>query len=120
MRRRDFLNISSGMMATVALDPSEFARKKNRIDAAWYRRERRFAELPVGRVAYVERGRGPAALFVHGYEKCSAAELLALRADSNELRQTMSCRGSTGGARFVHRDHVEKGSPMRHFCSPNA
>jgi len=55
------------MMATVALDRSEFARKKNRIDAAWYRRERRFAELPVGRVAYVERGRGPAALFVHGY-----------------------------------------------------
>ena len=54
-------------MATVALDPSEFARKKNRMDAAWYRRERRFAELPVGRVAYVERGRGPAALFVHGY-----------------------------------------------------
>src|SRR2546427_10671487 len=67
MRRRDFLNISSGMMATVALDRSEFARKKNRIDAAWYRRERRFAELPVGRVAYVERGRGPAALVVHGY-----------------------------------------------------
>src|SRR6266850_1058947 len=67
MRRRDFLNISSGMMATVALDPSEFARKKNRIDAAWYRRERRFAELPVGRVAYVERGRGQATLFVHGH-----------------------------------------------------
>jgi haloalkane dehalogenase len=67
MRRRDFLNISSGMMATVALGPSEFARKKERIDVAWYRRERRFAELPVSRVAYVERGRGPVALFVHGY-----------------------------------------------------
>jgi haloalkane dehalogenase len=67
MRRRDFLNISSGMMATVALGSSEFARKKDGIDAAWYRRERRFAELRVSRIAYVERGRGPVALFVHGY-----------------------------------------------------
>ena len=38
-----------------------------KIDAAWYHRWRRFIELPVSRVAYVERGRGPAALFVHGY-----------------------------------------------------
>src|SRR5690349_16579483 len=29
--------------------------------------ERRFANLPQGRVAYVDRGRGPAALFLHGF-----------------------------------------------------
>jgi hypothetical protein len=28
---------------------------------------RQFAELPQGRIAYVERGSGPAALFLHGY-----------------------------------------------------
>ncbi|MDQ3135342.1 MAG: alpha/beta fold hydrolase, partial [Acidobacteriota bacterium] len=55
------------MMAMVALAPHGFAKELERIDAAWYRRSRRFAELPVSRVAYVERGRGPAALFVHGY-----------------------------------------------------
>jgi pimeloyl-ACP methyl ester carboxylesterase len=31
-----------------------------------FHRERRFAGTPFGRIAYVERGRGPAALFVHG------------------------------------------------------
>jgi pimeloyl-ACP methyl ester carboxylesterase len=37
------------------------------IDAAWYRHNRRFAHLPMARVAYVEAGRGPAALFLHGF-----------------------------------------------------
>ncbi|HMF65452.1 MAG TPA: alpha/beta hydrolase [Edaphobacter sp.] len=54
-------------MAAVTLDPRRFAKWAERIDAAWYRRSRRFVELPVSRVAYVEHGRGPAALFVHGY-----------------------------------------------------
>jgi haloalkane dehalogenase len=67
VRRRDFLKLSSGMMATAALRRSGFAGEKERIDAAWYSRSRRFAELSVSRVAYVERGRGPVALFVHGY-----------------------------------------------------
>ncbi len=54
-------------MATVALDRPGVANAPEKIDAAWYHRWRRFIELPVSRVAYVERGRGPAALFVHGY-----------------------------------------------------
>src|SRR4029077_6558259 len=37
------------------------------IGAAWYKQRRRFAGLPMSRVAYVERGSGPAAVFVHGY-----------------------------------------------------
>jgi pimeloyl-ACP methyl ester carboxylesterase len=43
------------------------AKESKPIDAAWYKRHRLFADLPVSRVAYVERGSGPAALFVHGY-----------------------------------------------------
>jgi len=42
-------------------------KKKDSVDAAWYRKSRRFADLAMSRVAYVEHGRGPAALFVHGY-----------------------------------------------------
>lgn len=37
------------------------------LDAATYRRERRYARLPCGDVAYLDRGRGPAALFLHGF-----------------------------------------------------
>ena len=35
-------------------------------DAAAFGAMRRYAELPFGRIAYVERGRGKAALFLHG------------------------------------------------------
>ena len=37
------------------------------IDAKAFHASRRFADLPLSRVAYVERGHGPAALFIHGY-----------------------------------------------------
>jgi pimeloyl-ACP methyl ester carboxylesterase len=67
MRRREFLKHSSVTVATKALGSSGFAKEPELIDAAWYRRSRRFVDLPVSRVAYVEVGRGPAALFVHGY-----------------------------------------------------
>jgi pimeloyl-ACP methyl ester carboxylesterase len=36
------------------------------LDAANFHRRRQFADLAFGRVAYVEQGEGPAALFVHG------------------------------------------------------
>lgn len=55
------------MFATTALTSRGFAKESKQIDAAWYRRSRRFAELPVSRVAYVEHGRGATALFIHGY-----------------------------------------------------
>ncbi|RJS23361.1 alpha/beta hydrolase [Corallococcus sp. H22C18031201] len=37
------------------------------LDAAAYRAERRYANTRFGRIAYVERGQGPAALFLHGF-----------------------------------------------------
>ena len=69
MTRRDFLTLSSACAATVALENTGFAKSHGAgpIDAAWYARERRFASLRMGRIAYVEYGHGPAALFLHGY-----------------------------------------------------
>src|SRR5215813_828060 len=67
MRRRQFVKLSSSIAAMAAVSPCIFATKTEMIDAAWYREHRRFANLSMSRVAYVERGSGPAALFVHGY-----------------------------------------------------
>jgi pimeloyl-ACP methyl ester carboxylesterase len=36
------------------------------LDARNFHRLRKFADLPVGRIAYVEQGKGPAVVFVHG------------------------------------------------------
>lgn len=107
MRRRDFLAASSGLLAILALAPRGFTKESTRIDASWYRRSRRFADLPVGRVAYVERGRGPAALFVHGYplngfqwrgaleklhghRRCIAPDLLGMGFTQTPERQEIS------------------------------
>jgi pimeloyl-ACP methyl ester carboxylesterase len=69
MTRRDFLALSSACAAALATEHSGFAKQHESapIDAAWYGRERRFASLRMARVAYVEHGHGPAALFLHGY-----------------------------------------------------
>ena len=37
------------------------------IDTKEFHRTRLYAELPMARVAYVERGKGPVALFLHGF-----------------------------------------------------
>jgi haloalkane dehalogenase len=72
MKRRQFLKASSAMAAIIATNASALrangtAKKRDSIDAKWYHKSRRFADLPISRVAYVEHGRGPAALFMHGY-----------------------------------------------------
>jgi haloalkane dehalogenase len=59
MTRRTFLVHSS-------LAPAALAATKS-IDLPWYRNSRKFAQLPISRVAFVEKGSGPAALFLHGY-----------------------------------------------------
>lgn len=65
------------------------------LDAATFHASRRFAATPFGRIAFVERGEGPAALFVHGlplngfqwrgalerlsaYRRCIAADSMGL------------------------------------------
>jgi pimeloyl-ACP methyl ester carboxylesterase len=60
MKRREFLYVAGAAIAArgvVAAPPTDVER---------YRQARRFAVLPCGRIAYVERGAGPAALFLHG------------------------------------------------------
>src|SRR5262245_57171929 len=70
MHRRDFI-LSAAAVAIAsesgcaAHSRSALARRDT--DAASYAAERRFAELSVGRIAYVDRGNGPGALFLHGF-----------------------------------------------------
>lgn len=67
MNRRDFLG-TCATIAAAALSACRAAPSKGRtaLDAAAFTALRRFVETPFGRIAYVERGRGPAALFLHG------------------------------------------------------
>ena len=54
----------STILATAAFgQPAKLAR----MDAKEYERTRQFAKLPQSNIAYVERGHGPVALFLHGF-----------------------------------------------------
>ncbi|MGC1550482.1 MAG: alpha/beta hydrolase [Rhodanobacter sp.] len=76
MRRRQFLKLTGATLAAGVVgvlvsrvgaahgmsDPEVSAAK----DAVVFRATRRFADIPFGKIAYVERGSGEAALFLHG------------------------------------------------------
>jgi haloalkane dehalogenase len=74
MKRRDFLTSSVGAMMASAIGVSAVGRpslapsqSEDRAAARRYDRERRFAETAFGRIAYIDRGKGPAVLFLHGF-----------------------------------------------------
>src|SRR5258707_5853415 len=70
MTRRDFLYSSSAAAGAALLSQtsaSTGSANVKPIDAKAFHASRKFADLSISRVAYVERGRGLAALFVHGY-----------------------------------------------------
>ena len=79
MMRREFLRASFGtgalLLSDVALGMGGGAvvidpRKRTTdtaIDVKQFHHMRRFADLPMGRIAYIERGAGPVALFLHGF-----------------------------------------------------
>lgn len=77
MQRRDFLGIAATTLATAMLtgamfDRSAFAASPvasttDADDAAAFLKARRFVSTSAGEIAYVERGRGAAALFLHGF-----------------------------------------------------
>jgi haloalkane dehalogenase len=67
MLRRDFLRMSAASMITVASGSAQVETPRTSIGLAWYGHKRRFVELPMARVAYVEIGSGPTALFIHGF-----------------------------------------------------
>jgi len=70
MDRRSFLGAAAGLLAGGAFactnHPLAGQASGSPIDAAAFHRSRRFAVTSFGRIAYVERGSGAAALFVHG------------------------------------------------------
>ncbi|TWB35857.1 alpha/beta fold hydrolase [Nitrospirillum pindoramense] len=69
--RRHFLRGLAGIGATMALGaPGASAAALSGtgpLDAAAYRALRRYAGTPFGHVAYMDQGRGPDALFLHGF-----------------------------------------------------
>jgi pimeloyl-ACP methyl ester carboxylesterase len=70
MTRRDFLYSSSAAAGAALLSrTTAYAAHADTkpIDAKTFDASRKFAKLPISNVAYVERGHGIAALFVHGY-----------------------------------------------------
>jgi haloalkane dehalogenase len=74
MFRRDLLRASVGIFAATAIGGAAFAERAsapsaNEDDAAArrYDKERRFATIAAGRIAYIDRGKGPAVLFLHGF-----------------------------------------------------
>src|ERR1700751_1686196 len=110
MMRREFLQGTLGVAGALALSKAASGVDANAavithmpskvgdgaaIDVKEFHRMRRFADLPMGRIAYVERGRGPVALFLHGfplngyqwrgalerlskYRRCIAADFMGL------------------------------------------
>lgn len=67
MTRRDFLKNSAATLPAVVAAPHIIATQPISFDAAWYNRNRRFLDLSMARVACIDIGHGPAALFLHGY-----------------------------------------------------
>jgi haloalkane dehalogenase len=76
MRRRQFVETALGALAAGSLtgclshaERGELAQPGSRkpLDAAGFKAARRFAETHYGKIAYVERGRGAAAVFLHGF-----------------------------------------------------
>ncbi|WP_368563252.1 alpha/beta fold hydrolase [Pseudoxanthomonas sp. UTMC 1351] len=68
MNRRNFLETCAAVAGIAAVSACRVApsREKIALDPAAFTALRRFAETPFGRIAYVEQGRGAAALFLHG------------------------------------------------------
>lgn len=75
MRRREFIGITGGVLTGAAIagciansEGSQRAAGAARpLDAAAFHQSRRFAHTRFGRIAYVERGSGDVALFLHGF-----------------------------------------------------
>lgn len=65
MNRRAFTLSSLGLLATTCLPVR--ANANETLDAKAFHAARRFLSTSFGDIAYVERGEGPAALFLHGF-----------------------------------------------------
>lgn len=107
MTRRHFLKTSATALPAVVSAPHRLTKESPSFDAAWYSRSRRFVDLPMARVAYIDIGHGPAALFVHAYplnsyqwrgalerlhtqRRCIAPDLMSLGLTEPREGQTIS------------------------------
>ncbi len=66
MNRRAFL-AATGSALVVAAAAAARAPTSDDLHAEEYRRKRKFVSTPFGRIAYLESGAGPGALFLHGF-----------------------------------------------------
>jgi haloalkane dehalogenase len=66
MNRRSFIEVATMGIAGSLISQDSVAVARS-FDAAWYERSRRYVKVPMGKVAYVEHGMGPAAVFLHGF-----------------------------------------------------
>jgi pimeloyl-ACP methyl ester carboxylesterase len=111
MRRRDFVRTCAAAAAAATLPGCRAVRggreARTPLDAAAFHASRRFVATPFGRIAYVERGGGPAALFLHGfplngfhwrgslerlanYRRCLAPDLMGLGYSEVPEQQALS------------------------------
>jgi pimeloyl-ACP methyl ester carboxylesterase len=77
MQRRQFIEMTIGSLAAAALAGCASRAGRDGVvsgavtpkpmDAAAFHAARQFAETPFGKISYVERGSGDAALFLHGF-----------------------------------------------------
>jgi haloalkane dehalogenase len=75
MKRRDILRASVGAIMASAIGAafgrassgSGPSQSEDGAAARRHDRERRFAEIAFGRIAHIDRGKGPAVLFLHGF-----------------------------------------------------
>jgi haloalkane dehalogenase len=75
MDRRQFMQVTSGMLALAATNFSKLVAGTGEmvadvslpLGAGDFQTSRNFVSTPQGRIAYIDRGRGPAALFLHGF-----------------------------------------------------
>src|SRR5512147_1492858 len=72
-KRRDFMKLGTAAVVTSAhgwnsntTNNMASAAEAMPMDAAAFRAARRYAPLPFGKIAYIDRGSGDAALFLHG------------------------------------------------------
>jgi haloalkane dehalogenase len=66
MHRRKFIEVATMGMAGSLVSAHAIGEVRS-LDSRWFERSRRHIKLPMGKVAYVEHGRGPVALFLHGF-----------------------------------------------------
>lgn len=120
MDRRDFLKACVSIAGVATLSACHLAPSKHvasskgemALDAAAFTALRRFVETPFGRIAYVERGTGPTALFLHGlplngfhwreslerlspYRRCIAPDFMGLGYTEVSEQQDLSPQAQT-------------------------